>query len=478
MVRQRLGWFAVIALGASLLFYAYVNQLSNPPASLWHDSIEDDAALLSSGDQDILQTLQQYIDFMQQQFDIDLRIKTTADSGDINLLANNLFREWRVGSQSQSKKGLLLVVNTTENKVRLEVGYELEHIYQDAFVSYIEHKQMVPYFNQNEVAKGMVATIELMVTRAQHAKLGKTETYQPWLEGSGGAGAVTNANINVPAAEQKRSFPEDILAKLNNLNGEESPQDIVDLYLQLAANRIHDWTLPLYTSASNKILADYKATAAQMDNTVRIFTACGQPEVRIDPSEHFAVVRYKSHQRLCSPFLLMKEKGVWRLDIVALGHGLRNNFSNEWYFDGTLKDNPLVVPYLFAFDDWYTTKKGYFYMYRWQVTVAEKRGCFKDFSVVRVVEKMPADQLGLLVGDVPLRVNGERVTDSCRFLSLIKQPKAGDKVELIVNRGGRETRLTGTAPPYVGGMNGKKLPDFDEAVAVWMAAIKTEFERN
>lgn len=439
------------------------------PAAL--NPIQDHAQLLSSDDSDIDQTLRQYVSFLLSEFDIDLHVYTTRSNDDINLHAFSLYQQLAVGSRSKSHKGMLLIVNPAINKVRFEVGYELEDVYHDAFVSYIEHRQMVPYFNQNLVAEGIVATIELMVTRAQHAKLGKTESIQPWLEGSGGAGAVTDANINQKQPDVVYSLPSELKSLLENPSPALSPQDMINLLFEKTRHRVIDWTLPIFTAATRSQLRDRKATVAQMDNGVRVYDACGKPQILFDKSGYFAVARYRPEQRLCAPWFLMKENGIWRLDILAHAYGLRNSFSNEWFFDGTTHDNPMIYPYWFAFSDWYITKNGYFYMYRWQVTVATERGCPKDFSILELADNMGGSKLGFKVGDVPVRFYGEDISDKCHFLALLRKPKAGERLEADVIREGKITRLSGVAPEHAGGMNGKKVPNYSAIVTAWKNGV-------
>lgn len=437
--------------------------------------IQDHARLLSSDDSAINQTLQQYVSFLLSEFDIDLNVYTTRSYDDINLQAFSLYQQLAVGRRSKSHKGMLLIVNPAINKVRFEVGYELEDVYQDAFVSYIEQRQMVPYFNQNQVAEGIVATIELMVTRAQHAKLGEAESVQPWLAGSGGAGAVADANINInqKQATVTHALPSELKNRLENPSPTLSPQDIINLLFEKTRHRVIDWTLPIFTAATRGQLRDRKATVAQMDNGVRVYDACGKPQILFDKADRFAVARYRPDQRLCAPWFLMKEDGIWRLDILAHAYGLRNNFSNEWFFDGTTHDNPLIRPYWFAFDDWYFTKDGYFYLYRWQVTVATERRCIKDFAVLKLADNMGGSQFGFRVGDIPVRFYGEDVKDSCHFLALLRKPKAGEWLEADVIRDGKRTRLSGVAPAHAGGMNGKKVPNYSAIVAAWKKGVST-----
>ena len=57
-----------------------------------------------------------------------------------------------------------------EEEVRLEVSYGLEGIFTDAFVSYIEHEQMVPYFQRGRVGEGIEATVELVARRALYSR--------------------------------------------------------------------------------------------------------------------------------------------------------------------------------------------------------------------------------------------------------------------------------------------------------------------
>jgi uncharacterized membrane protein YgcG len=68
-------------------------------------------------------------------------------------------------SHSGTCRGLLLVIDA--DQVRLEVGYTLEGVLPDAFAAYVEHRQMVPFFERGRVADGILSTTELIVTRAQ-----------------------------------------------------------------------------------------------------------------------------------------------------------------------------------------------------------------------------------------------------------------------------------------------------------------------
>lgn len=386
-----------------------------------------------------------------------------------------------MGDLSNSKKGLLLVVNPNQNKVRLEVGYELEDVYQDAFVAYIEHRQMVPFFKRNEVAMGIIATIELMVSRAQFAKLGKEEPYRPWLEGSGGGGAVVDANINRPdAAAAAENLPVELQRQLATLDESSTPLDIVNASLAQSASRNSNWDLPLYTNASRRMLKTRKATIAQLDNTVRIYQACGEPEVLISDNGIFAVVRYQTHERLCAPWFLMKEDKIWRIDILPHAYGLRFNFSNEWYFDGKMRELPLVRPYWFAFvRDWYISKKGHFYMYRWQMNLDSPYGkCVAQFKVRRVPVNMPAYNLGLRAGDQPLSFNGETIKDNCHLLSMMFKAKVGEPVVMEVERSGQRLQLEGKAPPHVGQMEGPQDKMLWTKVDAWLNGVRAVLSKE
>ena len=93
---------------------------------------------------------------------------------DINAFTTDLFERWKIGQRTKGR-GLFLVIAPEKELVRLEVGYELEPMYTDAFVSHIEHEQMVPFFEQGRVGDGFEATLELIVQRFQEYKKQGTE---------------------------------------------------------------------------------------------------------------------------------------------------------------------------------------------------------------------------------------------------------------------------------------------------------------
>ncbi|MGW8188207.1 MAG: TPM domain-containing protein [Desulfobacterales bacterium] len=63
---------------------------------------------------------------------------------DINATAVELFDRLRIGGTTSVAKGMLLLVDPNGKQVRLEIGYDLEGVFTDAFIGYVERRQMVP----------------------------------------------------------------------------------------------------------------------------------------------------------------------------------------------------------------------------------------------------------------------------------------------------------------------------------------------
>ena len=89
--------------------------------------------------------------------------------------------KWKIG-QEEFDNGLLVLVAMKERKIRVEVGYGLEHIITDAKSSYIIRRLMVPLFkkrnyyggiNQGLIAVSGLITKEFEITPEQLAKFKK-----------------------------------------------------------------------------------------------------------------------------------------------------------------------------------------------------------------------------------------------------------------------------------------------------------------
>jgi uncharacterized protein len=168
--------------------------------------LEDRAAILTPKEQNRI------VDFSKVLLtDLDIHFKLLIldkKADDINTLAADIFGH--LGEQTTGAKGLLFLIDPTGQQVRIEVGYDLEAIFPDGFVSYLENKQMVPFFEVGMVGAGVEATIELFAARMQRAiagndfdagqELGLLDHY------SGGGGARVNIGINTKKLD-KNSRP-------------------------------------------------------------------------------------------------------------------------------------------------------------------------------------------------------------------------------------------------------------------------------
>lgn len=299
--------------------------------------VDDRAALFSVAQST---RIGQYHAALGDAHDIDYRVLALEGGGDINRTAHRYFEDAGVGELSAAGRGLLLVIDTELDRVRLEVSTSLEGVYTDAFVAYVQNRQLVPFFQTGRVADGVVATTELIVTRAQDAEAGEAFA-PPMPAASMGGGAVATAGIGTvtdPAEQYKRQTQDIDVAG-------SAPLQVVEAYHRAMAARDARPDLPFYSAATRRMLRSWTVTPAQMDNVVRAYRGCRTDGVRIQGN--LAVVRYDVEQRQCAPYFLRLEDGEWKLDFSAASSSIRFNHENEWRFH-----TPVAEEYRFAFADW------------------------------------------------------------------------------------------------------------------------------
>jgi uncharacterized protein len=308
---------------------------------------------------DNAKVMSQYRDFNQHlldSFDIDFRTITTTNDEDIDLFANSEFTRLQKESRSISGKAILMVINTMQDKVRLEVSMGLEPIYTDAFVSYIERKGFVPYFRNNTIADAIYMATELISDRAYDAQEGK-EFMPPMQSKSIGAGAKTKAHIGKVDKNTKKG-------KNITTSSSATPLDVLKKYLGTLKEHNTNPNLDIYTDATKQFFKKWTVTEINQNNEIRFLTPCmDSKQVKYASDGMHAVVHNDpTKQRKCTPHFFKKEQGKWKLDIATMAQILRFNASMDWHFNKKERLKGEAMYYAFAFDGYGLDKNGYPYV--------------------------------------------------------------------------------------------------------------------
>jgi uncharacterized protein len=313
------------------------------------DLVDDDAGLMDEAQR---ARVAEYHGFLLEDHDIDYRVVTLEDSGDISLFAVERFEELGVGQASQTGRGLMLVIDASRDEVRLEVGYALEGAFPDAFVAYIEERQMVPFFGARRVADGILAASELIIARAQRAEQHAGLESEPAMTGSGGGGATTGAGLGVGLGAGPSEAPS--WPAQGDFEAGATPRETLARYFDAMDRRNGDPSLPLYTPRTRRMLEGWVMTPAQMDNLVKTYRTCRSEAPLKDEARGLAVIRYPPAARACAPFFFERSPDGWQLDLTMMQRALRFGRSNAWRFDLSA-----AHPYGFAFEDWRFDDKGF-----------------------------------------------------------------------------------------------------------------------
>jgi|SRR5690554_173355 len=90
-------------------------------------------------------------------FEIAVAIVPDLQEEDINLFANNLYREWGIGSQND--EGALILVAVEDRWVRIETGYGAEGFIPDGMAGEIRDRYLVPHLSRGDYNQGVTAAV-------------------------------------------------------------------------------------------------------------------------------------------------------------------------------------------------------------------------------------------------------------------------------------------------------------------------------
>ena len=331
--------------------------------------VEDGAGLMTEAERGFLA---RYHDRLLASHDIDYRVVTARGLGDINQAAVARFEALAGNLRSETGRGLLLVIDADQDLVRLEVSYALEGVFPDAFVAYVERRQMVPFFARGRVADGILATTELIVTRAQNAAANAGFEAEAWGAGSGGAvsgggGATATARLGAGPAPAGTNNAGPAPAGTNNAGpapagtnnagpvpAGRSPGATLAAYIAAMAEHNADPSLDIYTAETRRMLSQWVVTRAQMDSVVKAYRRCHPEPPRQALGGGRAVIRYPPAERACAPWFFARCGAAWALDLTMMQRAIRFNHDNHWRLDPGVEH-----PYGFAFEDWRFDQHGF-----------------------------------------------------------------------------------------------------------------------
>lgn len=298
--------------------------------------VDDRAGLLAP---ERVARLTAYHDRLLGDLDIHFHLITLNESpGDLDQAAVELFEKLRLGEPTSGARGVLLLVDPRGGQVRLEIGYDLEGIFPDGFVGYVEREQLTPFFAAGRVADGIEATVELLVGRA----LGEVPAdYRGAVELehlSGGGGARVAVAIG-SGAEAKS-----VVADPERFAAQPTPRATLERYLEVLQSHVKDPELGIYTPETRVFFAKWLVTDAQQDNE-RKGLGKHLPEAEERIADDLAVLRFPVANRQAAPYLLRLAAEGWQLDMAAMSRLIGFNHKNQWFF------RALDHEFIFAFDD-------------------------------------------------------------------------------------------------------------------------------
>ena len=118
---------------------------------------------------DVEESARRYLETIKTRYGIEILIvalPSLENRYTVNDAAAEMFTRWEIGKACDGR-GILLLFVDDEKRVKLEVSYDLEDVFTDAFTGHIQDVQLQPRYTAGQLAVGFIAVMEALESRAQ-----------------------------------------------------------------------------------------------------------------------------------------------------------------------------------------------------------------------------------------------------------------------------------------------------------------------
>jgi len=234
-----------------------------------------------------------------------------------------ILSNWKIGKDFGGR-GLLLLLTDEEKEVKLEVSYELEDVFTDAFCGYVADLQLKPYFLASQLGMGLLAVMEEIEQRAQ---LKDQAAYSP---------------REIEVLDQKLlSGGAGVRRDLSELQKEEvkdvgwgyppgrTPKEAWQTLIRSWRGKVGDPNLGVYTKITKLVYRDYQNLPdSRYEKNYRTYH---KKPFQVIRNGGYAVIFFGSTKGWeNSPFLFCKTPEGWKFDIVHQRKYIRHGPSPHW----------------------------------------------------------------------------------------------------------------------------------------------------
>lgn len=294
--------------------------------------VYDEAGVLPKGD---VARFEEYTGYILRESDIDVRLVFVKSTGDktIEDCAIEKVQELGIGRKNREERGVLLVYDVKEKRLRVEVGYGLESYFPDAFIGYLIHDHTRDFFSTDDITTGLRLLIRMLHHRVREAVLGNT--FDPrvieiirqrgHLSGGAGVSAVMPTKGDNKVGWTSSSSDEE----RRYYSPQPTPEAVYKKYLEWLIAGRGDPGIEIFTPESQRYLGSLPMTRAYfhyilMQEYGRKYEICIRNTVAL---------LYFTDDPLVSPHFFKKTDKGWQMDTCAEVRNTRNRVGGVYVWD-------------------------------------------------------------------------------------------------------------------------------------------------
>jgi len=298
-----------------------------------------------------------YLGWIFEESDVDIRFMFVPSIKDqtIEELAVQTVADLRIGGDSREERGVLLLYDLENQRVRIEVGYGLEAYFTDAFVSYLIDDHVNVFFASDNMSMGLRFLIRMLHFNIREAILGNefdprvAEIIRNSPHLSGGAGSTDR--IDGPKMTRIDSSSELAMQMKEEFLPQSTPDKAYEMYLRWLINGVFMPRVNMFTKQTQGMLAGFPMSTAYFHYILmREYGKESHFEIRGN-----LAIQYFTNDPLVCPHFFIKSEHGWQMDMRAEVNNIRRRVGGVYAWDyGGQKDI-----YTRAFKDQLVNIKGY-----------------------------------------------------------------------------------------------------------------------